>query len=243
MNAPVKDKNIQQDGGSSTRVVIWLLGLFLVLTTLNLYNGWRMGRNVQSWTEKAEDLRVISQQVAKNASEASQGNQSAFDDLKKAVDRFKYLIEALGTEQGNNPLTKIDATPADISKKEFAALRATWAEVEGDATLILDSVDTVLELYNTQDKLATTIPQIQFLYNSVNDILLDSGASGEQTFYATRQLLFAERIIRSFQKVLQGGEDAAAAAENFGQDVETFGSVLDAMLNGDTMLGIQRTHT
>ncbi len=241
MNAPVKEKNIQE-GGSSTRVVIWLLGLFLILTTFNLYNGWRVGRNVQSWTEKAEDLRVISQQVSKNASEASQGTQPAFEELKQAVDRFEFLIKKLSEDEGNNFLTKIDATPAYISQREFSALRATWADVNADATIILESEETVTGLYDIQAELSATIPQVQFLYNSVNDILLDSGASGEQTFYATRQLLFAERIIRSFQKVLQGGEDAAAAAENFGQDVETFGGVLDGMLNGDMMLGIQRVN-
>ena len=239
MNAPVKDKNAPESR-SSTRVVIWLLGLFLLLTIFNLYRGYRTGNNVQSWAEKAEDLRVISQQIAKNASESSQGNQPAFSQLKISVERFNLLIQKLDEEEGDNPLTKINATPASISSDEFQKLRETWGHVNGDAQVILESEETVTGLYQTQSELAATIPQIQFLYNTVNDILLDSGASGEQTYYASRQLLFAERINRSFQKVLQGGDDAAIAAENFGQDVETFGSVLDGMLNGDLMLGIDR---
>ncbi|WMS85882.1 methyl-accepting chemotaxis protein [Pleionea litopenaei] len=240
MNAPVKDKN--QEGGSSTRLVIWLLGLFLILTIVNLYQGYRTGNNVQSWSEKAEDLRVFSQQVAKNASEASSGNVDAFVQLKSAVDQFDFLIRQLESEQGDNPLTKIAATPSYISNQEFQTLKNTWDQVNADADKILSSEETVTTLYDIQSELSATVPQMQFLYNTVNDILLDSGASGEQTFYATRQLLFAERIIRSFQKVLQGGEDAAIAAENFGQDVETFGSVLDGMLNGDAMLGINRVN-
>lgn len=239
MNAPVKDKNAPESR-SSTRVVIWLLGLFLLLTIFNLYRGYRTGNNVQSWAEKAEDLRVISQQIAKNASESSQGNQPAFSQLKISVERFNLLIQKLDEEEGDNPLTKINATPASISSDEFQKLRETWGHVNGDAQVILESEETVTGLYQTQSELAATIPQIQFLYNTVNDILLDSGASGEQTYYASRQLLFAERINRSFQKVLQGGDDAAIAAENFGQDVETFGSVLDGMLNGDLMLGIDK---
>lgn len=240
MNAPVKDKN--QEGGSSTRLVIWLLGLFLILTIFNLYQGYRTSNNVQSWSEKAEDLRVFSQQVAKNASEASSGNANAFEQLKAAVDQFDFLIRQLETEQGDNPLTKIASTPDYISNSEFQTLKSTWKDVSEDAKVILQSEETVTGLYEIQAELSATVPQMQFLYNTVNDIMLDSGASGEQTFYATRQLLFAERIIRSFQKVLQGGEDAATAAENFGQDVETFGSVLDGMINGDAMLGINRVN-
>ncbi len=239
MNAPVKDKNIQE-GGSSTRIVIMLLALFLILTIFNLFMGYRTGNNVQSWAEKAEDLRVISQEIAKNASEAAQGTQPAFDALDKSVDRFDLLVGRLNSEQGDNLLTKIDDTPLYIKTNEFAELRSTWALVKGDADVILQSEETVTGLYDIQAELSQTVPQIQFLYTTVNDILLDSGASGEQTFFSTRQLFVAERIIQSFQKVLQGGDEAPAAAENFGQDVEVFGSVLDGMLNGDMMMGISR---
>lgn len=239
MNAPVKDKNIQE-GGSATRIVIMLLALFLILTIFNLFMGYRTGNNVQSWAEKAEDLRVISQEIAKNASEAAQGTQPAFDALDKSVDRFDLLVGRLNSEQGDNLLTKIDDTPLYIKTNEFAELRSTWALVKGDADVILQSEETVTGLYDIQAELSQTVPQIQFLYTTVNDILLDSGASGEQTFFSTRQLFVAERIIQSFQKVLQGGDEAPAAAENFGQDVEVFGSVLDGMLNGDMMMGISR---
>ncbi|WP_144392324.1 methyl-accepting chemotaxis protein [Pleionea sediminis] len=239
MNAPVKDKNLQE-GGSSARFVIFFLSLSLIVTIANLFMGYRTGNNVQSWSEKAEDLRVISQEIAKNASEAAQGTQPAFEALGKSVARFDYLVEQLDNVQGSNPLTKIDDTPDYIKTNEFSALRSTWADVKGDADVILQSEETVTGLYSIQAELSATIPQIQFLYTTVNDILLDSGASGEQTFYSTRQLFTAERIVQSFQKVLQGGGDSANAAENFGQDVEQFGGVLDGMLNGDAMMGISR---
>ncbi|MEE4245065.1 MAG: methyl-accepting chemotaxis protein, partial [Kangiellaceae bacterium] len=240
MNAPINDKNTREGGGTTTRVVIWLLGFFLLATIVNLFQGYRSGNNVQSWSERAEDLRVISQEVAKNSSESSQGNEDAFIQLKRSVDRFDKIISELTTDQGNNYLTKIDSTPGYIRDNQFRNLSNTWTDVNADAYILLESEETVTGLYSIQGELAATIPQIQFLSNTVNDMLLDSGASGEQTFFATRQLLFAERIIRSFQKVLQGGQDAAVAAENFGQDVEIFGGVLDGMLNGDAMLGVNR---
>ena len=97
MNAPVKDKN--QEGGRSSGLVIWLLAIFLVLTILNLFQGYRTGNNVQSWTENAEDLRVISQQVGKNSSEASTGNEEAFTQLENAVNQFNRKVKALREKQ------------------------------------------------------------------------------------------------------------------------------------------------
>ena len=49
----------------------------------------------------------------------------------------------------------------------------------------------------------------------------------DQVMLATRQSYYLERIIRSFQKVLKGSDDAEVAAENFGQDVDLFGEVLN----------------
>ena len=72
------------------------------------------------------------------------------------------------------------------------------------------------------------------------NILLDSNASAEQLYFATRQSTNLERIVKSLQKVLQGGDDAAVAAENFGLNVDGFGVVLQGMLEGDSMTGITR---
>ncbi|MCO7225253.1 methyl-accepting chemotaxis protein [Pleionea sp. CnH1-48] len=240
MNAPVKDKNLNADGGSGTRIVVWLLGLFLILTIANLYLGFRSSNNVLSWSSNAEDLRVTSQQVAKNATEAAEGNLDAFRQLKASKERFDKLLESLNSKQGQNPVTQIDETPASIRNKEMGQILATWNEVSDQAEIIIENEDVVTGLYDIQTELSATIPQMQFLYQTVNDILLDSGASGEQTYFASRQMLFAERLNRSFQKVLQGGEDALVAAENFGTDVETFGEYLNAQLNGDAMLDVKR---
>jgi len=81
---------------------------------------------------------------------------------------------------------------------------------------------------------------MEFLYTNVQDVLLDTRAPAEQVMYATRQSTYLERIIRSFQKVLVGGEDAELASENFGKDVELFGEILGGMLEGDDMLGVRK---
>ncbi|PIE41558.1 MAG: chemotaxis protein, partial [Gammaproteobacteria bacterium] len=65
-------------------------------------------------------------------------------------------------------------------------------------------------------------------------------APASQVAVAQRQSLLAERIVRSVNKVLEGGEDAVMAADSFGQDTARFGRVLTGMLEGDAELGISR---
>src|SRR5690606_34564746 len=77
-------------------------------------------------------------------------------------------------------------------------------------------------------------------YDLVVQTLVDSKAPGDQVAVAQRQALLAERIVRSVNKVLEGGEDAVMAADSFGQDTQRFGRVLTGMLEGDRSLGITR---
>ena len=49
---------------------------------------------------------------------------------------------------------------------------------------------------------------------------------------ASRQLMLTQRIENNMNRVLAGGEGAAAAADRFGRDAARFGSVLEGMLKG-----------
>ena len=55
---------------------------------------------------------------------------------------------------------------------------------------------------------------------------------------AQRQSWLAERIVRSVNKVLAGGQDAVMAADAFGRDAALFGRVLQGMVEGDIAMNI-----
>jgi len=235
MSAAENKKNLES--GSNTGFYIWMLLLFILVGAANLAWGVYEGQQNQVRISKAGNLRVLSQQISKNASEASKGNATAFDLLKDSSTEFDAQYNQLAR---GDDATGLRPSPPHILNKELAEVGQLWAEMKQRTDTVEAGKDTVLELYAIQEILAATIPQMQFLYQNVQDILLDNRASAEQVMYATRQGIYAERINRSFQKVLAGGEDAAIAAENFGHDVDVFGEVLTGMLEGDEMLGIQR---
>ena len=214
-------------------ILAGLLFVFLaVFIGITVYVNALANRDDQ-YLEHAGELRVLSQEVAKNAVEAAGGKREAFAELRNARDNFEqrwgYLSK--GNPQAGLSAANLDAMP-DV--------QALWNKVKSNADQIIRTQDVILSLHEVAATLAETIPQLQVEYDEIVEILLDSGAPAEQVAVAQRQSWLAERIVRSVVKVLAGGEDAVMAADAFGRDASLFGRVLNGMIQGNVAMNISQ---
>lgn len=210
-------------------VVFAVVALLYVIFTVNQDSG--RDKTAIGYTS---DLRVLSQEIAKNASEAADGKAEAFGQLGTSRNQFEKLFNYLS--QGN-PEADLPA----VDSVEMAKLQALWETVRNNADQILKTEKVVLDLHQVALTLNDTIPQLQVEYDDVVQILLESNsATPDQIAVAQRQSLLAERIVRSVNKVLAGGEDAVTAADRFGRDVNLFGRVLNGMVEGNEVMGITK---
>jgi twitching motility protein PilJ len=175
------------------------------------------------------ELRVLSQRIAKNSTEAAAGKSEAFPLLREARNDFEtrwgYLSK--GNEESGLP-----AAPASV-QKQISAVQLDWDRMRDNTDAILASEETVTSLHRVAVDIGDVIPQLQVVYEEVVQILLRTGASANQVAVAQRQLLLAERILGSVNRVLAGDKDSAQAADSFSRDVDEFGRVLQAMQRGD----------
>ncbi len=178
------------------------------------------------------ELRVLSQQIAKNAVEAAAGKEEAFKLLAVARKNFEtrwgYIVN--GDSETGLPPSPVEG---------ISELQALWNDARDSADRIVETRDTVLSLHEVAATLSETIPQLQVEYDEVVEILLDNNAPAEQVAVAQRQSWLAERIVRSVNKVLSGGDDAVMAADSFGRDANLFGRVLNGMIEGNVAMHIQ----
>jgi len=232
-----KNKKREAGSKSNTSSYIWLLFLCILAGGLNLAYGVIQGQQNQLRLTKSGNLRVLSQQVAKNGAEASKGTAQAFDLLTASVKEFEAQYKHLSRGDESKGLA---SSPPEILNNEVKQVGDLWQQMKQNAEEISTGRETVVQLYQISSELSSAIPQMVFLYTNVQDILLDTKAPAEQVMYATRQSTYLERVIRSFQKVLVGGEGAESAAENFGHDFDIFGEILTGMLDGDEMLDVQK---
>ena len=214
-------------------VLAGLLFVFLaVFIGITVYVNILADRDDQ-YIEHAGELRVLSQELAKNATEAAGGKQAAFAELKQARNSFAehwdYLVK--GDDSTGLP-------PAEVAT--MTNVQSLWNTVRTNADQIVRAEDVILSLHEVAATLAETIPQLQVEYDEIVEILLDNDAPADQVAVAQRQSWLAERIVRSVNKVLAGGEDAVMAADAFGRDASLFGRVLNGMIQGNVAMNISQ---
>ena len=212
-------------------LIVSIVLLFANFTYLNVQSGYDT-----EYITHAGELRVLSQRIAKNATEAAAGKPEAFALLKDARNEFDRRWEYLTK---GNPDTGLPMVPFDVAA-QVDAVEKDWNRLRRDTDVILSSEQTVLSLHQVATTLSETIPQLQVEYEEVVDILLQSDAPSTQVAVAQRQSLLAERILGAVNKVLAGDEDSVQAADMFGRDASLFGRVLNAMLEGSRAMEITR---
>ncbi len=236
MNAPLKNygPDVQK---ANLGTLAWLLVIVMILAGANAYLGIRAGDQNLIRVSRSEELRVLSQQLAKNATEAARGNEAAFTQLDQSRTQFEALFNSL--VNGDSKIG-LDRAPDAILKNELKQTTDLWQQVAANTDTILKAKDTVLDLHSVAADLSQNVPQLQFEYQKVGDILVEGNASPDQVRMAANQVWYGERIVKSVQRVLAGGEDAPLQAENFGHDTEVFGQTLNGMLDGDPVMGVRQ---
>ncbi|WP_263143167.1 methyl-accepting chemotaxis protein [Pseudomonas sp. RIT-PI-AD] len=208
--------------------IVLLFANFAYINTQSNYD--------KEYISHSGELRVLSQRIAKNATEAAAGKAEAFALLKDARNDFekRWGILVNGDEASGLP-------PApEAVRDEMGVVQQDWDSLRKNTDAILASEQTVLSLHQVAATLAETIPQLQVEYEEVVDILLESGAPAAQVSVAQRQSLLAERILGSVNKVLAGDQDSVQAADMFGRDASLFGRVLSAMIEGNAAMEITK---
>ena len=220
----------------------WVAGMFVVLIVAIVllfanfaYLGTQTNYDNQ-YQGQATELRILSQQLAKSASEAATGKAEAFKDLRQARAEFERRLNIL---RSGDPQTGLPASPA-ILRPRLDTLESQWETQRKQVDTMLGSEQTVLSLHQLSGALADTIPQLQVENEEIVDILIERGAPASQVVVAQRQALLAERILGAINKILTGDEAAVQAADSFGRDASLFGRVLKAMREGNASMGIAK---
>lgn len=234
-----KSNVTDESGVKTSSFTTLLLVLSFVLMAGNFGWGIYQGGFDDQRVREAGELRVLSQQLTSFATEAANGNAAAFNGLRESRQTFEANFNRLAN---GDPATGLPPAPEAV-KSQISKTASVWKDVAKASDTILNSKATVLDLHKVASELSRTVPQLQDEYSKVVDILIQSNASRNLVWMATRQSWYAERILGSLQQVLVGGVDAKQAAESFGHDVELFGQVLKGMLDGDRMLGINKVRS
>ena len=236
MNAKTKSAAAKLPTNRTILFFIVLLAAGMIGAIINAYIVLRDAGHDAQYLELTGELRILSQQIATSSRQATAGDADAFKALEKSRADFNSTLTALLNGKPAEGLP----SPQAMLGSELSALGQTWAQVNTSAETIVKNRQRILFLHEVAKTLNESIPELQEEYNNVVEILIDNRAPADQISVAQRQSWLAERIARNVDKMLQGGEAAKAAADQFNLDASLFGSVLDGMLKGNRVMGIRR---
>jgi twitching motility protein PilJ len=214
--------------------MVGFLVMLLAFVAVTFFLITKESRDEQEWIRLSTDLQVHSQQMAKSAAEAVEGNRGAFYQLGDSVGTVSAAVETL---KHGDPVRSLPALPSSIYST-LSDLDTTWVRLETNARSILERETLVLDLADASDSFIQAIPAIQEQTDAAIRELTQSGAPSQQVFVAGRQLVLSDRILRHLKEMLRGGAGAVAAADSFTREIELFEQTSDALLQGSRSVGV-----
>ena len=122
--------------------MVGFLVLLLAFVATTFFLITKESRNEQEWIRLSTDLQVHSQQLAKSAAEAVEGNSNAFIQLG---DSAGIISDAVKTLKSGDKLRSLPALPGVMSDT-LSDLDRKWTRMDANAKSILDRESLVLDL-------------------------------------------------------------------------------------------------
>ncbi|MEW9624043.1 methyl-accepting chemotaxis protein [Rhodanobacter geophilus] len=228
---------VGKERGNTALIVLLLVAIgFAALDfwQLNVKNG--EDRQAVALTTQ---IQVLSQQTAKFALESSDGNADSFKELESTRNAIDSAVRRL--DKGD-PATGMHAyadNNASQVGRAASALDGAWKQLDDDIGKIISNKAVVLDSGQRAAAVSQQMPLLNSSMDQVVNILQQRNGSAEQMLGTSRQMLSADRIIRRVQEVLQGGDNAQAAADGLQRDAQLYGAVLQGLNQGNPGSGVK----
>jgi twitching motility protein PilJ len=213
-------------------LLVGILAVSLSAVVLSVFKIQQNNSNIQRFLKESDDLRSANYRLVDALRASMDGNELSFDEMNETL---TDMTDLAGELNGAKNKQLLDAMPAQI-----ASVRDVWDKFKLNTETVYKNKATVLLVHDLAGRLSQTIPQLQEEYDNIVQNLIRNGAPAAQVAEARAQSWRAERIARNIDKLLAGGDDAEAAADEFSADALMFGQVLNGMLVGDREIGIDR---
>jgi len=233
--AAARYRNSVERSGLFYLLTAVLVGLLLFVAA-TFYLIVRDSRNEQEWVALSTDVQVVSQQLAKSASEAASG---VFDAFFALGDARAIIEDDMKMLRDGDPLQRLPSVPGRV-EDALAVVDQIWQQMNASTLGIIDRESKILELADASERFINLIPQVQSLTDRAMRELTQNAAPSQQIFVAGRLLVLSDRILRHLNAMLGGGQAASTAQQQFLQEIQFFDEMLDALLRGSQSAGVSQ---
>ncbi|MFO7603678.1 MAG: methyl-accepting chemotaxis protein [Gammaproteobacteria bacterium] len=226
------DKKSKASGSNKSILVLFLVAITSVFAMgITSFQVAQQDNQDKDFIGRLGDQRVLSQEIAKLASQAARGDVASFANLQQARDNFAEILAFQRQRTGSEE---------SATKKALDELEELWQGYSSNIDTILQRREVVSSMRTYISGINDQIPTLLSLSDQVVDIMTKQNMPADQIYIATRQLMLTQRISSNVTRVLEGGEGAVTAADRFGRDAALFGRVIQDMLRGNPRMGVMQ---
>ena len=222
------------------------LGLFLtILVSIVCAISFFIVSNVHTkvakgFLEDGAKLQVLSQQIAKNASESAYGNSRAFQNLTNNTQQFDDIWDKVSKGKINSSLP-IGPSFTKHATEEIGTIQAAWNSAYSNSKVILDSKDAILGLHKLAQTAEQQAPKINADVSRIVDTLVRTNASGSLVREAQTLEIISERLIRQINTILEDDPNNSNAAVGLATDIQTFSDIFNKLASNSVIQAQHRT--
>jgi len=183
-------------------------------------------KKTQSYLAILSEQSLLSQQISASTSQSL---------LLKGKRTFSH-IQALRQHFDKNleRLQKIDPELSLIYQAEITELVQQWQVYRKNIDTILVGQKVVSASQKNAEKIDRLIPDLQTKSEMIAQYIVGNTVNNpdaKQILLVSRQTMLIQRIDNNLNRVLNGDSNVGTAAEEFAQDAEEFGTVINNLLN------------
>jgi twitching motility protein PilJ len=223
------------------RILGALFLLMVTSATLLIFGYVRQTTEDSTYLEIALEMKTLSQQLAKSASQAVQGNAQGFEQLERGRDRFGESLKLL-KEGGVRNIDKINVDPSPESVQPLVHdVEANWQTFLKNTNAILAQKKGLMELRRHEENVDQAVPRLHRLTQEVMT-LVDLNSKDPRMGVFVRQM---EADLKNYD-FQQAASQLSTDKPNqpvplmLGKNAEHFGRALKALAEGDPALGMKR---
>ncbi len=150
--------------------LVGMLVILLAFVAVTFYLITKDSRNEQQWIRLATDLQVQSQQLAKSASEAVAGSNSAFLELGHSMD---IISSAMASLKKGNAAKSLPSLPNPLSAS-LGELGKIWNRMNKNAAHILERETLLQKPAIASAAVLNSSSEILAMHGAADEIFLDS---------------------------------------------------------------------
>ena len=227
-----------------TKLFLAVIVITLVLVVVNQVFVNIVASQNEVYNQQISDMRVLSQELAKDAGSIASGDEAAFAALSRARNDFASswtLINNGASAYINTGIGFSASLPgkSDVIQASYPGIGSTWNDISNNVDLVLQNRERITAINSQAANMRSIIPILQREYEDVVETLLAGNQSLTTTAAAQRQAWLADRMALNLNQIVSG-QSTPSQVDQFQEDINLFVDNHNALQNGDNALGVNR---